>query len=95
MLAVELIVPEHDGEQTEKRQQATGQREQKKLDRRVSPLFASPNADQEEERNERELEEDVKQDDVAGREDSQAAELQQQQHGIEQRRAIRNGFPAH
>ena len=95
VLAVVLIVPEHDGQQAQEREQAAGQREQEELDRRVAPLFAAPDADQEEQRDQRELEEDVEQDDVAGREDAQAAELQQQQHGIEQRRAVVDRLPAH
>ena len=56
---------------------AAGQREQEELDRRVATVFAPPNADQKEERNERELEEHIKQEDVAGGEDPQAAALQE------------------
>jgi hypothetical protein len=52
----------HEREQTQKRQQASGQRKHKEFDRRIAPLLASPHADQEKERNQRELEEDVEQD---------------------------------
>ena len=39
------VVPEHDRQQAQERQQAAGQREQEKLDRGVAPVFAPPDAD--------------------------------------------------
>src|SRR4051812_15760833 len=92
VLAIVLIVPQHDCQQTEKGEQAAGQREQEKLNCRVPPLFVSPNANQEEKRDQRKFEENVKQDDIAGGEHAEAAKLQQKQHGIEQRRAIVDRF---
>src|SRR3954471_24431574 len=90
-----LIVPKHDGEQAEKRQQAAGKREQEKLDCRIPALFAAPDSDQEKQRNQRELEEDVKENNVAGREDAETAEFEQEQHRIKERCPLVNRFPAH
>jgi len=59
-------------------QHAACQREQKERDRRVATLLATPDSDQEKQRNQREFEKHVKQDQVAGREDPQAPEFQQQ-----------------
>src|SRR5437667_1820998 len=95
MVGVMLRVPQHDGQEAKEREQATRQREQEELDRRIPPLFASPNADQKEQRDQRELEEDVEQDNVAGRKDSQAAEFEQQQHRVKQGGSLFNRFPAH
>ncbi len=73
MLAVRVVPdPEHDGQQAQQRQHAAGQREEEELDRRVTPLFASPDADEEEQRHERELEEQVEENNVAGDEHARA-----------------------
>ncbi len=83
----------HDGQQSEKCQQAAGERKQKKFDGRVSPLLAAPDADQEEQWYQRELKEDVEQDHVPRRKHAQASGLQQQQHSVEQSWTDRNGLP--
>ena len=67
-----VIDPQHDADQPQQRQHAAGEREQEKLIGRVAPLFVPPNADQEVQRNQREFEEDVEQNDVAGGKHAQA-----------------------
>jgi hypothetical protein len=90
-----LIVPQHDRQQPQKREHAASQGEQKKLVGRIATVFTSPDANQEEERNEREFEEDIEQDDVAGDEHAQHARLQDQQQAIERRGAVGDRLPTH
>ena len=83
------IVPYHDEQQPEEREHAAGEREEEKLDRRVAPLFAPPDADQEKQGDEREFEEHVEQEDVAGDEHAQHAGLEDQQQPVIERRLLR------
>ena len=87
-------VPKHDRQQSQERQHAAGESEEEELDRRVTPLLAAPDADQEEQRNQRELEEDVEQDDVPGGENAQHARLQEQQQAVISRRPLDDRLPA-
>ena len=90
-----LGVPDHNREQSQEREHAARQGEQKEFDRRVTTVFASPDANQEEQRNQRELEEDVEQQQVTRREHSQATRFQQQKHAIEQGRPVLDRVPTH
>ena len=89
------VVPKDDRQQAQKRQHAAGQCEEEELDRRVAPLVASPDADEEEERHERELEEKVKENDVAGDEHSQHARAQQKQKAVIEPLLVLDGVPAY
>ena len=88
-------VPEHDREQPQKGQQAAGQRVDKELDGRFPSLLVAPDANQEEERYERELEEHVEEQHVAGREDAEHRRLQNEQQRIEADHPLGDGVPAH
>ena len=88
-------VPKHDRQQAQQRQHAAGQREEEELDRRVAPLFASPDADEEEQRHERELEEQVEENNVAGDEHAEHARAQHQQQTVVQRLLVLDRFPTY
>src|SRR5438270_1475936 len=89
------ILPEHNRQETEKREHTAGERKDEKLHRRMPPLFASPNADQEKQRDERELEEHVEQNDVASRENAEHAGLEQEERRVIRRRPLANRIPAY
>ncbi len=89
------VVPEDDGQQAQERQHAAGQREEEELDRRVAPLVAAPDADEEEERHQRELEKEVEENDVAGDEHAQHAGAQEQQKPVIKPFLILDSVPAH
>ena len=93
--AAVVPVPKHDGQQAQQRQHAAGQREEEELDRRVTPLLASPDADEEEKRHERELEEQVEENNVAGDEHAEHARAQDQQQTVVQRLLVLDGFPTY
>src|SRR5262249_55656037 len=69
--------------------------EEEELGGGVATFLAAPDADEEEERNQRELEKDVEQDDIAGDENTEAAKFEQEEHRVEERRAVVDGFPAY
>ena len=89
-----IVDPKHDGQQTEERQHTAGKCEEEEFHRRPAPLPASPDADQEKERDQRELEENVEKDDVAGDENAQHPGLQGHQQAVIQRRLFLDRFPA-
>ena len=88
-------VPKHDRQQAQQRQHAAGQREEEELDRRVTPLFAAPDADEEEQRHERELEEQVEENNVAGDEHAQHARAQHEQQAVVERLLVLDRVPTY
>ncbi len=88
-------VPDHDRQQSQESQHAAGESEKEELDGRVTPLLAAPDADEEKQRQQRELEADVKEDDIPGGEDAQHPRLQQQQQAVIDRRPLDDRLPAY
>ena len=77
-----LVVDGDEGDHAQERQQAAGQRVEEERDRGPSTLGAAVEADQEEERDQRELEEDVEEDDVQAGEQAEQAGLEGQQEAV-------------
>ncbi len=73
----------HNAQHAQHGQQAAGQGEEEELAGRQLPLRAAPDADQEIERHQRQLEEHVEQDDVERQENAHHNGLQGQQPGVE------------
>ena len=67
----------------------------KNLIGRIAPLVAAPDADEEEQRHQRELEEQIEEDDVAGDKHAQHARFQHQEQAIVERLLLANRLPTH
>ena len=79
----------HQRDHAEEREQAARQGVEEERDRRPLPLGAAPEADQEEERDQRELEEDVEEDHVqAGEEPKQPGLEGEQERVVEGARSV-------
>ena len=87
-------VPEHDRQQAQEREHAAGQCVDEEFHRCPAPLLVPPDADQEEQRDERELEEHVEQDHVPGREHAEHRRLEHEQQHVETDGAILDRVPA-
>ncbi len=90
-----LIDPENNAQQGQKRQQATSQRVHEELLGGISTLFTTPDADQEKQRDQRELEEHIEQNNIPSTEHAEATEFQHQQHGVKQGGSVFDGLPAY
>ena len=77
-----LIVHHHQRNHAQERQQASRERVQEKRHGSAPALRAAPQADQEEKRNQRELEENVEKHDVEAGEQAQEARLEGQQKRV-------------
>ena len=84
---------QHHAEHAQQGDEAAGQRVDEELARRVPPLRAAPDADEEEERHQRQLEEHVEEHDVERQEDAEHRRLQDQQPGVELVDALGNVRP--
>ena len=84
---------QHQRHESHQRHQAADKRVQKEFDRRITPLRPAPNADQEEQRNQRELEKHVEQNQVERREHADQSRFQQQQTSVETGRPFANRLP--
>ena len=76
--AAEVHVQDRD-----KHQQRSDRRVEEELDRGVDPALPAPDSDDEVHRDQGKLEEDVEEEDVRGKEDSDHPHLQQQHQGVE------------
>ncbi len=88
-----VVHPKHDADDSQQRQHAAGEGEQEEFIGRVASLLGAPNADQKKQRDQREFEEDVEQDDVAGGKDAEHARAQQEQQRVKRGGAVFDGFP--
>ena len=85
-----------DGDQrdhADERQQAPGQRVEEERHRRPPPLRAAVDPDQEEERDQRELEEDVEEHHVEAGEEPEQARLEGEQEGVMRRGPLLDRLP--
>ena len=76
------VVHDHERDHAQQGQEAARQRVEKEHDRCPLPLRTSPQSDQEEERNQRELKKDIEEHHVETGEESQEPRLERQQKGI-------------
>ena len=88
-----VITDDDHREQTEERDEAARKRIDEELACRVAPLGPPPDADQEEERHQCQLEKDIKENDVECQEDAGHAEAQRQQPGMELVNALLDRVP--
>ena len=87
------IVHDHERKHAQERQQAARERVQEERDRRPLAVGAAPEADQEKERNQRELEENVKEHHVQAGEEPKQPRFQRQQERVIERGSFRDRFP--
>ena len=90
-----LVAKLHDPQHAEQGQHAPGQRVEEELARRQPAMRPAPDADQEEQRHQRDLEKHVKQQDVEGEEDAHHGGLQRQQPAIKLIDALGDVRPGH
>ena len=77
--AVPCLVGERRGEDRDQHQQRSDQRVEDELDRRVDPVRAAPDPDDQVHRDEHELPEDVEEEEVEGEEDADQTDLEDEE----------------
>ena len=87
-------VPEHDGQEAKKGQHAASKGVDEKLDGSPAAIVATPDADQEEQRHQGELEKHIEENDVASGKHAEHRCFQQQEQAIEADGLLLRGIPA-
>ena len=87
-------VPQDDREQAEERKHAPGEGVDEELHRGPTAVVVPPDADEEKQRHEGELEEHVEQDHVPGREHAEHRRLEDEQQNVEADRLLFDRLPA-
>ena len=86
-------IPKDDREQAQERQHAPGKGVDEKLHRRPPAVIVPPDADEEEQRHEGELEEHIEQDHVPGGEHAEHRRFEDEQERVETDRLLFDRFP--